>query len=127
MRADRRHGAVARVDLVSTSRFEGVPISILEARRYGLPMVLTDIPGHRDAAPENAAFVAVDDVEAFTAAALGCLERSPGRSVDQARIDEEWASYSAQLTSIVDGAHRAGRSVASTAGTRVPAATRQGI
>ncbi|WP_435797776.1 glycosyltransferase family 4 protein [Streptomyces avermitilis] len=48
------------------NRFEGVPISVREARRHGLPLVLTDIPGHRDgAATSPAVFVPVDDTAAF--------------------------------------------------------------
>ncbi|MFD9458794.1 glycosyltransferase, partial [Streptomyces sp. NPDC059985] len=61
---------------VSMSRFEGVPISVLEARRHSLPLVLTDIPGHRDAAELTTRLVAVGDHEAFAQAILDAL--APG-------------------------------------------------
>jgi glycosyltransferase involved in cell wall biosynthesis len=35
---------------VSTSRWEGMPLAVLEAASVGLPLVLTDVPGNRDAA-----------------------------------------------------------------------------
>jgi glycosyltransferase involved in cell wall biosynthesis/GT2 family glycosyltransferase len=33
---------------VSTSEWEGLPLSVLEAASVGLPLVLTDVPGNRD-------------------------------------------------------------------------------
>ncbi|MGW0142444.1 glycosyltransferase family 4 protein [Streptomyces calvus] len=41
---------------VSASRNEGLPMSVLEALQHGLPMVLSDISPHRDAAADAAVY-----------------------------------------------------------------------
>lgn len=88
---------------VSMSRFEGVPISILEARRYGLPLVVTDIPGHRDAIADTGVFVPVDDTQAFAKHALAALRAErPANTADKERLREEWRRYREQLVDIVD-------------------------
>jgi glycosyltransferase involved in cell wall biosynthesis len=90
---------------VSMSRFEGVPISILEARQHGLPLVLTDIPGHRDGAGTSpAAFVPVDDTEAFANEILAVLAAGrpqDGHRPDTDQLAHEWATYRDGFLSIV--------------------------
>ena len=93
------------VAFVSMSRFEGVPISILEARQHGLPLVLTDIPGHRDGAGTSpATFTAVDDVEAFAQHLQQLLEPPVAQSSatpDTARLAHDWQQYSEAFLAIV--------------------------
>jgi glycosyltransferase involved in cell wall biosynthesis len=99
---------LAQADIfVSMSRFEGVPISVLEARQHGLPLVLSDIPGHRDAGGSSARYVPVDDAYAFAAAVLDSLRDSrsssaPAPSREQTTT-ETWASYADRFLKIVDG------------------------
>jgi glycosyltransferase involved in cell wall biosynthesis len=52
---------------VSTSRWEGLPLAVLEAASARLPLVLTDVPGNRDVAREGvpAVLVPPDDPEAI--------------------------------------------------------------
>ncbi|MET8411155.1 glycosyltransferase [Streptomyces sp. NPDC005195] len=119
--ADRLHitdrviwlGAVWHTDLVdsvlagargfvSMSRFEGVPISILEARQHGLPLVLTDIPGHRDgAATSPASFVPVDDTSAFARHVLDLFDTPRPHEPDTTALHSEWERYAHAFLGIV--------------------------
>lgn len=94
------------VGFVSMSRFEGVPISVLEARQHGLPLVLTDIPGHRDGAgTSRVAFTPVDDTETFATEVLSLLAapESPGpsRQGDTNQLAGEWQRYREGFLGIV--------------------------
>ncbi|MFD5474436.1 glycosyltransferase [Streptomyces sp. NPDC127105] len=92
---------------VSMSRYEGVPISVLEARQHGLPLVLTDIPGHRDGAGDSpASFVPVDDTDAFADAVLTLLADGPQEKhqADTDRLTLEWDRYRQGFLTIVSAA-----------------------
>ncbi|MFB9265874.1 glycosyltransferase [Bradyrhizobium erythrophlei] len=55
--------------LISMSRYEGNPNVALEAMAGGCPVILSDIPAHREIADDcSALFVPVDDVQALSAA-----------------------------------------------------------
>jgi glycosyltransferase involved in cell wall biosynthesis len=55
--------------LISMSRYEGNPNVVLEAMAAGCPVILSDIPGHREVADASSAvFVPVDDVQALSVA-----------------------------------------------------------
>lgn len=114
-------GAVWNMDMVDTvlagatafvsmSRFEGVPVSILEARQHGLPLVLTDIPGHRDgAATAPATFVPVDGSEAFANAVLAIVAAGRpqhGYQPDTKQLAEEWDAFHDNFLAIVEAASR---------------------
>ncbi|MGW1123873.1 glycosyltransferase [Streptomyces sp. NPDC002526] len=87
---------------VSMSRFEGVPISILEARQHGVPLVLTDIPGHRDGAGTSpAAFIPVDDTEAFARQLLTLLDSPAAHHDDTDVLRGDWDRYTEQFLTLV--------------------------
>ncbi|HSE10904.1 MAG TPA: glycosyltransferase [Nocardioidaceae bacterium] len=72
---DEVYRLLARADLfVSPSQFEGLPVAVLEAMAAQLPVVLSDIPPHREIVEGKgiAALVPLDDVDGF-AAAMGRL------------------------------------------------------
>lgn len=55
--------------LISMSRYEGNPNVVLEAMAGCCPVILSDIPAHREVADESSAlFVPVDDVQALSSA-----------------------------------------------------------
>ena len=70
------YGAIWRRDVVqqlvgsahgyiSASRFEGMPISVLEGMIQGLPMILSDIPSHREVAGDAALYFSLDNPESM--------------------------------------------------------------
>nr|WP_237532344.1 glycosyltransferase family 4 protein [Streptomyces sp. SID8352] len=63
---------------VSASRFEGMPISILEAMAAGLPLVLSDIPPHHETAGEACLYFPPDEPQEL-ASALAELATDPHR------------------------------------------------
>ena len=96
---------------VSMSRFEGVPISILEARQHGLPLVLTDIPGHRDGAGTSpASFVPVDDTASFAQHILALLRDPRPHQPDTTALRGEWERYTREFLGIVAPTPRTGPS-----------------
>jgi glycosyltransferase involved in cell wall biosynthesis len=70
------YGAVWRREIVSSllatsdvfvtaSRYEGTPLTALESMQMGLPLVLSDIPAHRETGGDAAAFFPADDPVTF--------------------------------------------------------------
>ncbi|MGE5764749.1 MAG: glycosyltransferase [Mycobacterium leprae] len=77
-----RHLADADV-YVSTSRGEGLPVAVLEAMACGVPVVLSDIPQHREIVGDAdvAPLVPADDIAGF-AAAIERFRRMPRQERD---------------------------------------------
>ncbi len=68
---DEVYRLLAEADcFVSTSHGEGLPLSVLEAMSAGIPVVLSDIPPHRELVEhvDGAALVPIGDVDGFATA-----------------------------------------------------------
>jgi glycosyltransferase involved in cell wall biosynthesis len=70
---------------VSTSRWEGMPLAVLEAAAAGLPLILSDVPGNRDVVDlgVEAVFVPSADPAALAAALVALQPSTTGRVVDE--------------------------------------------
>lgn len=65
------------VAAVSTSELEAHPLTPAEAGSVGCPLLLSDIPPHREVAGEHAEYFGVGDVEALAGLMSDRLERRP--------------------------------------------------
>lgn len=82
--------ALKRADLsVSISRFEGQPNAVLEAMACRCPLVVSDIPAHREFLDDKAALLVprFDDPESVSNALLAALD---DRDAALRRSEEAW-------------------------------------
>ena len=85
---------------VAPSLSEGMPNAVLEAMAMGLPLVLSDIPGHREAAGPDAWYFPPGDAEALAGAlaeALSSPEEREARGRRGRRRIEEQLSLDAMV------------------------------
>jgi glycosyltransferase involved in cell wall biosynthesis len=78
---------------INPSRFEGWSTSVEEAKSMGKQIVLSDIPVHREQAPERAFFFAPDDAEGLASAMLAA-RRSFDPDLDGKMQAEARANFS---------------------------------
>jgi glycosyltransferase involved in cell wall biosynthesis len=80
---------------VSVSNFEGMPNAVMEAMAAGVPLVLSDIPAHRDLVGDDAArFVAKENPEEIARGLLEALEDREGARERARRASaraEQWS------------------------------------
>lgn len=76
---------------VSTSIFEGQPNAVLEAMACGCPLVVTDIPAHREFLDHTTAVLAPSTVEGFSRAVRDLLA-SPDAACQRARAAQKAVS-----------------------------------
>jgi glycosyltransferase involved in cell wall biosynthesis len=97
---DRVYELLRRADVfVSASTVEGLPVSVLEAMACGCPVVLSDIPAHREIAALAPAvrLVPTGDVDGFAAAIRGALTMS---AADHRQVGAELRGCAAEHYSV---------------------------
>lgn len=68
---------------LSTSRWEGLPLALLEAASAGIPVIATDVPGNRDLSAAGVGIVLVPDgAPAAIAVAVADLLKDPQRRAE---------------------------------------------
>jgi glycosyltransferase involved in cell wall biosynthesis len=83
--------------LISMSRYEGNPNVVLEAMASGCPVVLSDIPAHREIADTSSAlFVPVEDVDVLSTTIGGLLADKRGARERAGRASQRMASMTAK-------------------------------
>lgn len=71
--------------LAAPSHIEGLPMAVIEAMAWGLPVVVSDIPGHRDLVPDESTGLTVPLGDA-AALAAGVLATLAGGAAVEARV-----------------------------------------
>jgi glycosyltransferase involved in cell wall biosynthesis len=103
---DEVYRLLGRADAyISTSRGEGLPLSVLEALAARLPAVLSDIPPHREVAAATAAarLVPVGDARAFADALSRLLALPSEQRVALGRSARKAVTDAFSVHSMIDG------------------------
>jgi glycosyltransferase involved in cell wall biosynthesis len=90
--------------LINPSRFEGWSTTVEEAKSFGVPMILSDIPVHREQAGAGARYFGVDDARAL-AEHLAAVSRSPEPSAARnllPGLDKRVAAFAADFVSALE-------------------------
>jgi glycosyltransferase involved in cell wall biosynthesis len=86
--------------LVAPSLSEGMPNAVLEAMASGLPLVLSDIPGHREAAAGNAWYFAAGDAVELAREVEAALN-APDKRAERSRLGMERAQGEMSVQTMV--------------------------
>lgn len=89
---------------VAPSRGEGMPFSIIEAMCTGLPVVASDLPGHRFLADHlDGCTIADRDPDAIASAVASYLDLTREEADDQTDVAREWISENLDLGRATEG------------------------
>jgi glycosyltransferase involved in cell wall biosynthesis len=92
-----------------TSRYEGMPLSLLEAMAMGLPCLCSDIPENRETSAEAAVYAPPRDIEAFSRELVTLADDPEKRSEFSRRSLQRAQLYAADLVArkFFEGVQRA--------------------
>ena len=109
---------------VAVSDDWGQPIAVLEAMSYGCPIIVSDIPAHREIATSCSEFVAVGDIAALTARLKTAFCAETTRQLDAVETERllknhDWRQIARQTLDAYIAARPKGRQAAQDAPLRV--------
>ena len=88
---------------LSASLKEGLPLAVMEAMGAGVPVIATDVPGHRDVVtPEKTGILTPADDEAALADAVTTLWAEPARRAAMAEAARKWARAEFHIRKTLD-------------------------
>lgn len=90
--------------LINPSRFEGWSTTVEEAKSFGVPMILSDLPVHREQAASGASYFGVDDAQAL-AGHLSAVSQSAEKPVVRnllPGLDQRVAAFAADFVAAVE-------------------------
>ena len=90
--------------LINPSLFEGWSTTVEEAKSFGVPMIVSDIPVHREQAGAVASYFAVDDAQAlagYLAAVSQSAQLSAARNLLPG-LDKRVAAFAAEFVAAVE-------------------------
>jgi glycosyltransferase involved in cell wall biosynthesis len=90
--------------LVSVSVLEAHPLTPAEAGSLGCPLILSDIPAHREVAGDHARYVPPDDRSALVAALASISARATPRTPWQWPVS--WSDHARAMAEVLVGAAR---------------------
>lgn len=93
------------VGLLMPSLNEGFGLPIIEAKRLGVPVIVSDIPAHREVSGAGACFLPPDDVSGWVDAILNWPEKRPATLSTVNNHDEDFVTpqqYSHSIMEFLD-------------------------
>src|SRR5205814_633061 len=85
---------------VSTSELETFGMTLLEAGAVGCPLIVTDLPAHREVAGDRARFVPVGGLKELAASMVEMRDDPPPR--DSWHWPVSWDDSASQLASVME-------------------------
>ncbi len=90
--------------LINPSRFEGWSTTVEEAKSFGVPMILSAIPVHREQAGAGARYFDVDDAEALAGHLASISKEAPAPVRDLLPgLDKRMAAFAADFVAAAEG------------------------
>jgi glycosyltransferase involved in cell wall biosynthesis len=99
-RAEVRWLLAHALAMVAPSALEAFPLTPAEAGSLGCPVILSDIPAHREVAGDHATYVPVGDIDGLAGAIGNAVDRPSRRKPWTLR--QTWESNARALAAVFD-------------------------